>query len=218
MRIVVDVLLNLEHLVLGLQVHADRYVQRLVLIGQRVVVSILHVTACKLVPLVNVHVVLDEVSIEVFNDKIPTLQINNRTLSTLLVNQYDRTDTCFLGYEGIVGTEVRSDMYNTGTVVGRYIVTGNHLEGIAHRLDSGHQLFVLHTNQVSTFVAGHDTIGNQLVTTLILGQFAAIGNGTLSGQIGIQTGLSQDNRDRFSGIRIIGLNGYVVNLRTYAEG
>ena len=217
MRIVVDVLLNLEHLVLSLQVHADTDVQGLVLVGQCVVVGILHVAACKLIPLLHVDIVLHEVCVEVFDDEVLTLQVNDGALSTFLVYQHDRTDTGFLGYEGIVSTEVWSDMYDTGTVVRCHIVAGNHLKGITHRFDSGHQLLILHTDEVSTLVASHDTIGNQLLTPFVLRQLTAIGDSTLGRQIGIQTGLCQNDGDGFGGIGIVGLDGYIVNLRTYTQ-
>ena len=157
-----DVLFYLENFILSLQVHADRDIQRLVLVCQRVVVGVLYVTASKLVPLVNVDIVLHKVFVKILYLKVLSLKVNNRTLSTFLVNQHDRTDTSLLGHKGIVGTEVRGNMYDTSTIVGGYIVTGNHLEGITHRLNGRHQLLVLHSNEVCTLIACYDSVWNQL--------------------------------------------------------
>ena len=86
-RIVVYVLLNLIDLVICLQVHADADVECLVLVGKVLVVGILHVATGKLLPLLYVDIVLDEVRIEVVDDIILALQVDDRTLSTLLVNK-----------------------------------------------------------------------------------------------------------------------------------
>ena len=213
-----DMFLNLEDLVLCLQVHADADIQRLVLVGQRVVVSILHITACELVPLVDIDVVLDELRVEVFDEEVLTLQVNDGTLLAFLVDEDNRTDASLLGYEGIVSTEVWCDMYNTGTVISGHVVAGNHLKGIAHRLDGGHQLLIFHAYEVGTFVASHDAIRNQLVATLELRQFATIGDSSLSGQIGVQTSLGQHQRHLVGSIGVVGLHSDIVNLRAYAEG
>ena len=218
MGIVVGVLLNLEHLVLCLQVHTDRDIQGLVLIGQRVVVGILHITACKLVPLVLVNIVLDEFFVEVLQHKILTLQVDHRALGTLLVNQHNGADAGLLGYEGIVSTEVGSDMHDTGTVFSGHIVTGNHPEGITHGLDGRHQLFILNTNEVATLITGYDAVRNQFLTLLVFGHLTTVGDTALGRQIGIQTSLGQHQRHLLGSIGIVGLHGHIVNLRTYAEG
>ena len=132
------VLLYLEYLVLSLQVHADRDVQRLVLVGQRVVVGVLHVAACELVPFLDVHIVLDKLWVEVIDDEVLTLQIHHGTFIALLVDEHDGTDAGLLGHKGIVSTEVGGDMHDTGTILRRHVVTRDDTEGIAHGLDGGH--------------------------------------------------------------------------------
>ncbi len=129
MGIVVHMLLYLEHLVLCLEVHADGDVERLVLVGKGLVVGIFHETACISVPQFHVDILLDEVRVEVFNHIILSLEVDDRTLGTLLVDEYDGRHAGFLGYHGVVGTEVRCDMYNTRTVFRRDIVAGNDAEG-----------------------------------------------------------------------------------------
>ena len=213
-----DVFLNLEHLILRLQVHTDADIQRLVLVGQCLVVGILHITASKLAPLFHVHIVLHEFFVKILDREVLTLQINHRTFLSFLVDEHDGTDTGLLGYEGIVSTEVGSNMHDTGTVVCGHIVTGNHLKGIAQGLDGWHQLLVLHTHQVSTLVAGYDAVGNQLVALLVLRHLTAVSDGTLSREVGIQTSLGQDYSNFLGCIGVVGLDGHIVNLRTYAEG
>ena len=212
-----NMLLYLEHLVLCLQIHTDRDIQSLVFVSQCLVISILDVTSCKLIPFVNINIFLHEIRIEVLYDKILTLQVYYRTFSTFLVYQHNWTNTGFLCDEGIISTEVRSDMYDTCTIVSGYIVARNHLEGIAHRFDGRHQLLIFHSNEVNTLVASYDTIRYQFLALLVFGQFTAIGDSTLSRQIGIQSCFCQYNSHFVCGVRVICLYGNIVNLRTYAE-
>ena len=60
MGIVVDVFLNFKHLALHLQIHADGHVERLVFFRKVLVVGVLHETACKLLPLVDIHILTYE--------------------------------------------------------------------------------------------------------------------------------------------------------------
>ena len=212
-----NVFLYLEYLVLGLQVHTDTDIQGLILISQCVIVGVLNVTTGKLIPFLDIDIVLNELLVKIFDDKVFTLQINDGALIAFLVNQHDRTNTSLLGHKSIVSTEVRCDMYDTCAIVSRHVVTGNHLEGFTHRLDGGHQLLVLHTYEIRTLIASYDTIRNQLLAFLVFRHLAAIGDSTLSRQIGIQTSLGQYDSNFLSGIGIVSLHGYIVNLRTNAE-
>ena len=210
--------LDLKHLVLCLQIHADTDVECLVLVGECLIVGILDVATSKLIPLVNVNILLDEVGIQIIDDEVFALQVDHRTLVAFLVNQHDRTDTCFLGHESIVGTKVGRDMNDTGTIVGCHVVARDDLKGIAHRLDGWHQLLVLHSHEVSTLIMSHNTIRNQFGTFLVGRQLTTVGDGSLGREIGIQTSLSQHNRDLVGAIGIIGLYGHIVDLRSYTEG
>ncbi len=211
------VLLYLEHLVLSLQVHADADVQRLVLVGQRVVVGVLDVASCKLVPLGYVDVVLDELRVQVVSDEVLALQVHHGALLSFLVYQHDGADAGLLGYKGIVGAEVWRYVHDAGAVLRGDVVARNDAEGVAHGLDGRHQLLVLHAHEVSALVSGYDAIGYQLLALLVLRHLATVRDGSLGGQVGVQTGLGQHQRHLVGGIGVVGLDGHVVNLRPYAE-
>ena len=218
MGIVVNMLLNLEHLILCLQIHANRNVERFVFICQRLVVSVLYITPCKFVPFIDIHIVLDEVFVEILDDEVFTLQVDHRTLGALLVYQDNGTDACFLGNKSIVCTEVWSNMHDTRTIVGCNIIAGDHLEGISHRLDGGHQLFIFHTDKIGSLVTAYDAIRNELFASIVFRHLATVSNSTLDRQIGIQTCFSQYQRHLVGCVRIICLNSHIVNLRAYAKG
>ena len=217
MRIVVHMLLNLVNLIVGLQVHADADVKRLVLVGEVLVVCVLHEATGKLLPFLHVHIVLHEVRVKVVNDVVFALQIDNRALVAFLIDEHNGTDTCLLSHEGVVGTEVRSDVHDTCAVLSGDIITRDDAESLAHRLDGGHQLLVLHTHEVGSLVAAHNTIGHKLLSLLIFRHLATVGNLALGSQIGAQTSLGQHDGDGLGGVGIISVDSHVVNLRAYAE-
>ena len=208
------VLLNLEHLVLCLQVHTDADVQRLVLVGQRVVVGVLHVASCKLVPFLSVHIVLHKGRVKVVNDEVLTLQVHHGALVAFLVYQHDGTDASFLGHEGIVGTEVRGDMHDTGAILRRHVVAWNDAKGVAHRLNGGHQLLVLHTHEVGTLAASHDAPRYDLVTLLEGAKVAVL---ALLVEVGTDAGFGQYDGNGLPAVGVERLHGHIVNLGTYAE-
>ena len=109
-------------------------------------------------------------------------------------------------------------MNDTRTIFCRHIITGNHLEGITHRFDGGHQLLIFHADEIGSLVATYNTIGNEFLTFVIFRHFTAVSNLTLGSQIGIQTCFGHHHGDLLCSIGIIGLNSHIVNLRTYAEG
>ena len=70
MGIAVHVLLYLKGLILCLQVHADRHIERFVSIGQCVIVCVFHIPSCVFAPLRQIYVLANEVGIEVFHLEI----------------------------------------------------------------------------------------------------------------------------------------------------
>ena len=131
------VLLYLKGFTFSLQVHANRDVQSFILIGEILIVCILHVATSILIPFLNINIFAYEVSIEVFGNKVLTLQIYHRTLITLLINKHNGADACLLSYKSIVSTKIRRDVHDTCTILSGHIITRNHLECITHRLDHG---------------------------------------------------------------------------------
>ena len=132
MRIVVHVLLALECLALLLQFVAEHDVQVFSLIRSLLVpdtihiklwvVGILHVVACVMSVCLLVDTSVHEIVIEVFDEIELTLQVNHWAGLTLLINKVEGRDVGILSHLGIIGTECRSDVHDTGTVIGSNIV------------------------------------------------------------------------------------------------
>ena len=217
MWIVVHMFLNLEHLALGLQVHADADIERLVLFGELLVVGVLHVTSTIAVPFLHIYIFLYKIGVEVLHEEVFALQVNHRTLGSLFVDEHDGTDTCLLGYEGVVGTKVGGDMYDTCTILGCHVVAGNHAESFTHRLDHGQQLLVFNTYEVCAFVMAHYAIGKEFLSLLELRHFATIGNLCCCVEIGRNSCLCHHDCDFLSGIGVVCLQGHIVNLGTYTK-
>ena len=214
MWVVVYVFFYLEHLIVSLQVHADTDVQRLILFSKVFVIRILNISACKLFPLVDVHILLYELPVKVFYVEIFALKVYYWSLLPFLVNEDYRTNASLFGDKSIVGTKVRRNMHDTRTVVSGDIVAWYHSEGIAHRLDCRHELFILHIHKVRTLVAANDLPGNYLVALLISAQFLVA---SLFAEIRADTSLCQSHRDRLGGIGVVCLDCHVVYLRSHAE-
>ena len=108
-------------------------------------------------------------------------------------------------------------MHDTSTILGRHIVAGNDTECVAHGLNHRQQLLVLHAHEVGTFIATHYTVRQEFLTFLIFRHLATVGNLSSRIEISRHAGIGQNNCYLLSRIRIIGLKGYIVNLRAYTE-
>ena len=144
-RIVVHVLLDLECRTLLLHLHTDDDIQVFCLRSSLLVVltilielrgvGILHVVACVLAVAFLVDTGSDEVVVEFLHHVILTLEVNHRTRLTFFINKEQTRDMGILSHLGIVGTEGRSNMHDTGTILCCYIIARNHAEGLALHLD-----------------------------------------------------------------------------------
>ena len=165
------VLLYFERHAARLQVHADGDVKRLVLICKRVVIRVLDVASGVLVPSIHVDIILDKRLVEVVYNVILARKVNHGTLVALLVNKHDGRNAGLLGHEGVVGTEIRRDVYYAGTVFRGYIVALDYAERtILHRTNQGQQLLIVHSYEVCTLIMSYYIIRYDLVTFRIRSQ------------------------------------------------
>ena len=215
MRVIVDVLFNLEHFVLLFEVHAYADVQCLVLVCQRLVVGILHIATGELAPLCHVDIVLDELFVKILHQKVFALQVDHGAFVALLVNQHNRRYAGLFGHKGVVGTKVWCNMHNTGTILSGHVVTGNDPErSVLHRTDHGQQLLIGHADQVRSLIVGYNLPWNHFLSGFVTGQIAVA---SFFLEIGCHTGFGQHNGDWFGAVRVERLDGYIVNFRSYAE-
>ena len=76
-----------------------------------------------------------KVVVEFLHHVVLTLEVNHRTRLTFLIYKEQTRDMGILCHLGIIGTEGRGDMYDTGTILSGDIVTGDHPESLALHLD-----------------------------------------------------------------------------------
>ena len=76
-----------------------------------------------------------EVGIEVFDEIELTLEVNHWAGLALLINKVERRDVGILGYLGVISTECRSDMNDTGTIIGSNVVAEDYAESLAIHLN-----------------------------------------------------------------------------------
>ena len=76
-----------------------------------------------------------EVGIEIFDKIELTLEVNHWAGLALLINKVESWDVGILGYLGIIGTECRSDVHDTGTVIGSNVVAEDDTESLAIHLN-----------------------------------------------------------------------------------
>ena len=147
MRIGVHVLLYLEGRALLLHLHADDDVQVLILLGAFAVpdtvlvifrvVGVLHVVAGMMAVESLVNTTVEEVLVELVDDIVLTLEVNHRTGLAFLVYEVEAGDSGILGHLGIVGTEGRRDVHDTGTVLCCNVVAEDNAEGLVGHLHEG---------------------------------------------------------------------------------
>ena len=139
------VLLALESLALLLQLVAEYDVQVFSLIRSLLVpdaihiklwvVGILHVAACVMSICLLVDASVHEVGIEVFDEIELTLEVNHWAGLALLINKVESWDVGILSHLGIIGTECRSDVNDTCTVIGSNVVAEDYTESLTLHLD-----------------------------------------------------------------------------------
>ena len=213
-RVVVDVLFNLEDTVLHLQHHADGDVEGFVLVRELRVVGILDEAALVGVVVGGVHPFADESSVQILEAEELTGQIDHRTHVAVLVHHHQRGDAVGFGHLVIVGTEGRGDVDDTRTVFDGYEVARDDAESTFAGIDPRNELLVLHTGQVRAFPFAHHLIWDEFVALLVVLQFQF---GSLRIEISMEQILAQDHRLRDARVRIIGLNRHVGKGRADTE-
>ena len=225
MRIVVQVLFNLESLAVLLHLDAKADVQVLVLgsgfgivfsidIVLRVV-GVLYETAFVLRIQVNIYVVLYKFGVEVAHEEEFSCTVNHRTEIALAVdNHYQRRDSSSLCNLVIVGTESRSNMYDTGTVLGGNIVARNYAESTVGGLYPRENLLVVHIEKVFASVFGDYSVRNNFVAVLVFLEWKFC---ALRIQVSVNPFFCHNDGNRLASVHIIGTNCNIFNLAANAE-
>ena len=218
-------LFNLESLAVLLHLDAKADVQVLVLgSGFGIVLSIdivlrvvgvLYETAFVLRIQVNIYVVLYKFGVKVAHEEEFSCAVNHRTEIALAVdNHYQRRDSSSLCNLVIVGTESRSNVNDTGTVLGGNIVARNYAESTIGRLNPRENLLVAHIEKVFASVFGNDSVRNNLVTVLVFLEWKFC---ALRIQVSVYPFLCHYHGNRLAIIHIIGANCNIFNLAANAE-
>ena len=228
-------LFNLECLIVLLHHHANIDIKRfsslsslfviLAVNSELRVVCILNPTSLIFFISVNIYTFLHESLIKFVQQIELTCKVNHRTSLTFLVNHKQRRNSCCTSHIGVVGTECRSDMYDTCTVFCCYIITRNYTESLSrclnpsissslNRLNPWDKLFVFHTYKVSTFVLAYHLERDKLVARLIVFKSYIF---SFLVEMSVKKRFCQNYSHLLACITVISLYSYVVNLRTNAK-
>ena len=229
-------LLHLECQTCLLQHHADVYIERFSSLSSLFVVFSINSklrVVCVLYPASLIFLVFFyiytffyECLIQFIQQIEFTGQVHHRACFTFLVDHEQRRNACCTSYVRIVRTKSRSDMYDTRTIFGSYIVARNDTErlsrslfpasvfGCFNRFYPRNQLFVLHAYQVCTFIFAHNLERNQLVTRFVVFQRHAF---CLLVEMSVKQRFGKNHSHLVTIVSIVSLYGYVVNLRAYTK-
>ena len=216
MRIVVDMLFYFECLIVCFHHHSQNNIQRFGGLGSFLIIfSVYHkhrivgvFHPCTLIFLVFFYI-----------------HTYHWTSFASLINHKKRRYSRSTCHVCVVCTKCRCDMDNSRTIFCSYIVARNYTECLItslpitvfwhfNRFYPRNQLLIFHANKVSTFVFGDYFKWNQFISCLIVFQFQVSSFGV---EKSIQQSLCQNNRDRFSGISVIGLHSNIINFRSYTK-
>ena len=190
------------------------------------IISILHPPALIFLIFLYVHTFLYESLVQFVQQIEFTSQIHHRTGFPLLVYHEQRRNTCRTCHKSIVCTECRSDMYDTRTIFGSYIVTGNNAECLTgrflpfpvfihcHRFHPRNKLFVFHAYQIRSFIFTHYFERNQFVTRLIVFQRQFF---RFLVKVSIKQSFRQHYGHLFPSISVVSLHSHIVYFRSYAQ-
>ena len=227
MRVVVHVLLDLEYRAFLLHLHAEADIDVLGFEGFLLVVAVVCPEVCFVVSVldelsrprvvqVGVDTSFDESGQQFVGEPVFAGKVYHRSCLAVLGDHIQRGNTCCFRHTFVVGAESRSDMYDTCTVLGGYVVACNHAESIGatvgdqvlllvviHRLHPREELLVTQANEVFALVTCYNIRLEQVAVGIGGAQFFLIC---------VQTRLGKD--DMFA-VRCY--HFHVINLRAYAE-
>ena len=189
------------------------------------IVGILHISTCEFCIFFYIYTVVHKLLVQFIHCPELTGEVNHRTSLALLVHHKERRNTCSLGNECVIGTESRSDMHDTCTVLGSHIVTRDDTERICrsvydivailgNRFYPWEQLSIVHAYKIGTLVLTHNAIRNNLVTCIVL-LHREFGTGRV--EVSRQQSLCKHNCYGLTSVAIVCLHCNVVNLWTNAE-
>ena len=166
-------------------------VKRLIFVCERRVVGILNESSCVLSVQFGIDIGFDPIGVEVFDLPVLSSEIDHRSRAIVLGLHIQTRYTCRISHFLIISTERRRDMHDTRTIFGRDIVTRDHTEGTFARIDPREKRFILHADQVRSFITSDDLC--------IL-------------EVSTQSGFREDDRI------FAYFHFHIVDLRSYAEG
>ena len=176
MRVVVHVLLDLEYRAVLLHLHAEADIDVLGFEGFLLVVTVVRPEVCFVVsvldelsrPLVvevGVDTSFDESGQQFVGQPVFAGKVHHRSCLAVFGDHVQCRNTCSFRHAFVVGAEGRSDMYDTCTVLGGYVVACNHAESIGatvgdqvlllvviHRFNPREELLVTQANEVFALV------------------------------------------------------------------
>ena len=143
-------LLYAEHLTRSFHHHAQVHIQRRSIGREAVIICVLDVSSGPLTVLVA-HPFLNVFRIQILHPVETAARVNLRLRVTVTVYNHESRHTGRFGHLGIISTESRRDMHNTGTFLGGYIITRNNPECTLIRTEPWNQLLIAHSDKFASF-------------------------------------------------------------------
>ena len=205
-------LLYAERLIFLLQHHGQIHIEGGVLVGERVVVGVLHVAASVLTVEFGIHVAAHKIGVQVFDGVHPTTPVHHWLGVVLGVAHNEGRNASLFGHAGIVGTKCGGNVHNARTVFGGNVVARNHLKGFALGLNPGYELLVGHAHQIAASELGHHAVGYLLVARLVA---IKVELGGVGGHVGVQAFLGHQCGHGLIGVGVVGLHQHVAHVGMY---
>lgn len=182
--------------------HADAYVQALVVVAERVVISVLDVPSCIRSIEFCIDTFLDVFLVQIFQWVVASFQIDGRTQVASFVDELERSYSRCFRHPCVIRTEGRRDMDDTGTVFRGNVVTANDAECVSVHCEEWYELFIVQSDQVLALQFGHD---------FALWQFLAVA------EVGIDELLGKDEHSLLSVVWVGGFYHRIVQFWTDTE-
>ena len=169
-RIAVGLLLDPERPAVHLHHHAEINVKSRSVSRKRIIESVLHITA-GIFLVRKVHVRADIFRIKVFDRVEASVVVNLGLTPAVLVQNHHSRHAVVCGDLLVIRTESRSDVNDSGTVLGRDIVSGDHPERLPFldRLEPRDQLLVADSDKVDALErAVKNLVRHEFVARLVV--------------------------------------------------
>ena len=140
-----------ECLVVFFKVYRDVNIHHRIILGQCLVIFVLHVPSCKFFILFDIDIFIDKFIVKVFQPYKSSFPVHQGACLAVLFIDNKRRDAVFSGYLEVVGAEGGGYMHYSGTFLGSDKITRQHLKSFFFGSNPFYQLFIAYAFKYFTF-------------------------------------------------------------------